>query len=66
MSQEALSEQATKSTEAQAQADPFEDVPPGCGTPRAWWPFWLGLVGFVAWVAFLLALLAIRWQTSVV
>ena len=46
------------------KADPWEGVPPGCGTPRPGWPMWLALVGFVLWVGFLLVLMVIRLRTS--
>lgn len=64
MSRERTDDRQAKPPEP--KPDPWEGVPPGCATPRAWWPFWLGLVGFVIWVGLLLVLLAIRWQTSVV
>jgi hypothetical protein len=64
MSEDALERPATISTKQ--RTDPFEGVPPGCGTPRPWWPFYLALVGFAVWVSALLVLLTIRFRTSVV
>ena len=53
-------------TTAEPKPDPFEGVPVGCGTPRVWWPFYLGLIGFGVWVTFLLILMYVRLTTSAV
>ena len=50
----------------EAKPDPWEGVPPGCGTSRSWSPLWLALLGFAVWVGILLVLLVIRFRTSVV
>ncbi len=64
MDSETASQEDT--TSAETKPDIWEGVPPGCGSPRPWWPLWLGLIGFVVWVGLLLVLLVIRLRTSVV
>ncbi len=55
-----------KTPETPPQSDPFEGVPPGCGTPRSWTAFYLALIGFGFWVALLVVLMVIRFRTSAV
>ncbi len=48
------------------QRDPFEGVPPGCSPPKPMWPLWLALLGFLVWLGILVALMIVRFRTSVV
>ncbi|MBN1343757.1 MAG: hypothetical protein JXQ73_13810 [Phycisphaerae bacterium] len=62
MDEDTSNQEKAKATER--AADPWEGVPPGCGTPRSWTPFWLALAGFFVWLGCLVALLIIRFHTS--
>ncbi len=46
--------------------DPWEGVPPGCGTPRSWGNFYLGLFGFFVWVGLLIILMLVRFRVAAV